>query len=106
MDFNALAANPAVWGVVGSVLTGIITYRTASRKGNADITIQREAYVDKQLQSLLENYKTELGELKKEIKVLTEKNQQLVEEVINLKAKIIELEGVAHDPAVKRPTRS
>lgn len=106
VDFNALFANPAVWGVVGSVLTGIITYRTASRKDNADITIQREVYVDKQLQSLLENYKTELGELKQEIKVLTEKNQQLVEEVISLKAKIIELEGVTHDPAVKRPTRS
>lgn len=106
MDLNALAANPAVWGVLGSVLTGIITYRTASKQDNADITIQREAYVDKQLQSLLENYKTELGELKQEIKVLTEKNQQLVEEVISLKAKIIELEGVAHDPAVKRPSGS
>lgn len=101
MDFNSLISNPAVWGVVGSLLTGIITYKTATSKDDTELAIQREAYVDKQLQNLLENYKTELTELKNEIKELTNKNQQLVEEVISLKAKIIELEGVAN---VKKDT--
>lgn len=106
MDINTLITSSAVWGVVGSVVTGIITYRTATRKEAVDLTIQREAYVDKQLQSLLESYKSELGELKQEIKELTAKNQQLVEEVISLKAKIIELEGVAIDTTVKSIDRS
>lgn len=93
--------NPAVWGVIGSVITGIITYQTALNKNSVDLAVQREAYVDNQLRNLLESYKTELGELKTEITVLTEKNQQLVEEILGLKAKIIELEGVANDSKVK-----
>lgn len=94
---NELFSNPAVWGVIGSVVTGFIAYQTAIKKNNLDLTIQRETYVDKQIQTLLSNYKTELGELKIEIKVLTEKNQQLVEEVISLKSKIVELEVLQNE---------
>lgn len=106
MDLNTFITNSAVWGVVGSVVTGIIAYRTATRKEATDLTIQRESYVDKQLQNLLESYKGELGDLKNEIKELTLKNQQLVEEVLSLKAKIIELEGVAIDTTIKNTDRS
>lgn len=94
MDFNSLLGNPAVWGVIGSVFTGFIAYQTGLKKESADLYKQREAYVDEQLRGLLESYRRELGELKTEIRELTEKNQQLVEEVISLKAKIMELEGV------------
>ncbi|GAB6153745.1 hypothetical protein JCM17380_24950 [Desulfosporosinus burensis] len=94
MDFNSLLGNPAVWGVIGSVFTGFIAYQTGLKKESADLYKQREAYVDKQLQNLLESYKAELAELKTEIRDLTEKNQLLVEEVISLKAKIMELEGM------------
>lgn len=93
MDLNSLMVNPAVWGVIGSVLTGFIAYRTALKKDSTELYKQREAYVDQHLRDLLESYQVELGELKGEIKALTAKNQQLVEEVISLKAKIMELEG-------------
>lgn len=95
-----LLNNPAVWGVVGSLISGIIAYRTASQKNNLDLSIKREAYVDKQLQNLIDGYKSELGELKAEIKELTDKNQQLVTEVLSLKAKIIELEGMQNERKV------
>lgn len=89
-----LLGSPAVWGVIGSVITGFIAYRTASKKESVDLYKQREAYVNEQVQGLLESYRKELGELKTEIRDLTEKNQLLVEEIISLKAKIMELEGV------------
>lgn len=102
---NSLLASPAVWGGIGSFVTGFIAYQTAIKKNNLDLAIQRETYVDTQLKNLLENYKTELGALKTEVKVLTDKNQQLVEEILNLKAKIIELEGLQNGTEIKSTTR-
>lgn len=90
---QSIMANPILWGLIGSTITGIIAYRTASQKNNLDYSLQRESYVDKQLQGLLVSYKSDLAELKLEIKGLIEKNQQLVEEVFSLKTKIIGLEG-------------
>lgn len=106
MDTSSVLLSPAVWGVLGSLLTGIITYRTAVRKNTTDYAIQREAYVDAQLKNLLETYRSELGSLKCEIKELTEKNQQLVEEVIGLKVKITEMEGIQHEKQTSKTDRS
>ena len=103
---DSLVTNPLVWGLVGSCLTGFMAYRTAAQKNNVDLSIQREAYVDKQLQNLLVSYKSELGELKLEIKELIHKNQLLVEEVFSLKTKINEMEGMQNERKICEPIRS
>lgn len=101
-----MLANPLVWGVIGSFVTGFLAYSTASQKNKADLSIQREAYVDKQLQSLLVSYQRELGELKLEIKELICKNQLLVEEVFSLKTKITEMEGMKNERKTYESIRS
>lgn len=106
VDINEFIMNPAVWGVLGSVISGLIAYKTASKKTNLELSVKREAYVDTQLQGLLNSYKTDLGELKIEIRELTEKNQLLVTEVLNLKVKIMELEGKQNDSKTCESTRS
>ena len=93
MALRAVLENPFIWGILGSTVTGFIAYQTASQKNSVDLSIKREAYVDRQLQGLLISYKSDLGELKLEIKDLIEKNQLLVEEVFSLKTKIIDMEG-------------
>ena len=93
---ESILSNPIVWGLLGSTITGFIAYQTASQKNNLDYSAQKELYVDEQLRGLLISYKSDLGELKQEIKDLIEKNQLLVEEVFNLKTKIIDMEGRAN----------
>lgn len=93
MNLNELLLSPAVWGVIGSVITGFVTYRTTTSKNNIDLSIKREQFIDAQLQKLFTSYQNEIAEMKEEVKGLVEENKLLREEVIQLKGKIVEMEG-------------
>lgn len=84
--------SPALWGVVGSVVTGVLTYRATSKKSNIDLSIQQVGYVDSQIQLLLESYKYDLQCLREEVGALTTENQKLIKEIFELKNKITEME--------------
>jgi hypothetical protein len=85
---------PAIVTLLGSVATGILTYRATVNKNNTELTSNQAEYVDKQIQYLLESYKGELTALKEEVHNLTIKNQELIVEICTLKLKIMEMEGV------------
>ncbi|MFT8313239.1 MAG: hypothetical protein ABF633_03175 [Clostridium sp.] len=93
MNLNELLLSPAVWGVIGSVITGFVTYRTTTSKNNIDLSIKREQFIDAQLQKLFTSYQNEIAEMKEEVKGLVAENKLLREEVIQLKGKIVEMEG-------------
>lgn len=94
MNINEILS-PALWGVLGSAITGIITYKSTANKTKGETKIEQMEYVDKQIQTLLDAYQKETAILKNQIQNLTEKNQELVDEILVLRCKIIELEGVA-----------
>lgn len=74
---------PALWGAVASVITGIITYKTASKKSSAELTSQQYEFVDKQIKTLLESYSGEMDSLREEIRLITAENKKLTSEVMH-----------------------
>jgi hypothetical protein len=83
----------ALIGLIGSIGTSVITYFIAKANASKDYAIKREEYVDGRLKELVTLYKNEVCSLKDEIRELVEENKMLKVEILELKEKVITLEG-------------
>lgn len=83
----------ALIGVISTIATSFVAYFVAKANANKDYAIKREEYVDSRLKELLKLYKDEVCSLKSEIRELVEENKLLRVEILELKEKVIILEG-------------
>jgi len=92
--------------VVSSLLTGCITYKVAVINADKDRAVKREDFMDSQTKLLMKTYQSEVDGLKKDITILQDENQKLKNEVLNLRSKIIEMEGTQHERKITSLDRS